>query len=139
MPDKVNNGNVDIPVRDAAPMAEASAKQPETETERRKRRLAAAEQEPDDDRAKRRAAELDVHRSAHMENVAGAHAKYPNAPLHFEKGREYTVTEMSDWNARRNDIDMANKAYHRAVKLTFAEHQAEDTHIVRVRAAKNAA
>jgi hypothetical protein len=140
MPDKNDGDNAAAPMRvDAAPMAEAPAKQPETEAERRKRRLDAAEKESDDDRSKRRAGELGVHLTAHMENVAASHAKYPNAPLHFERGREYTVAEMTDWNARRNDIDMANKAYYRAVMLTFAEHQAEDAHIVRVRAVKNAA
>jgi hypothetical protein len=135
MPEK-NTGADDTAPAVPVPVAEEpAAKQPETEAERRKRRLAEVEKESDDAKSKRRAAELAVHHSAHTENVAAAHERYP-APVAFERDREYTRAEIENWNARRKDIDMANKAYHRAVRRTVLEHQAEDEHCARVRATK---
>lgn len=142
MPEQNDN---DRPAPPALPVVQQDAREekqeqvklPPTEAERRKARLEKAEKESDDERSERRTKELRVHFDAHMENVKEAHANYP-APLtrNFE---EWTFDEQRNWNERSKVIASANKAYHLAVKRTFAEHVTEDNHVKRVRdAAKKA-
>lgn len=116
--------------------ADEPAKQPDTPEERHKKRLEAVENEPHEKTSERRQTELQLHHKTHMENVQASHEKYP-APLDFRNCA--TDAERNNWNARANDIQMANRAYHLAVRATFAEHQGEDAHLGRLRAAKNAA
>jgi hypothetical protein len=133
-----------------APVQEAAAPEekvvlPDTPEQRTKKRLEAAVKETDDQRSERRAKELSRHFDAHMENIKGIHAAHP--AVFFTHGMpqlagmsDDAVTDaMNAWNARRTQIDQANKAYHRAVRQTFAEHLAEDVHVRKVTAAKNAA
>lgn len=129
MPDTDNKFE---PMREPVASGEAKAKQPETEAERNKRKFEALGKEDDEQRSTRRHSELKRHIDAHLETVAKSHEMYP-APM----GRqfvEWTEDEQKLWNMRRNDIDMANRAYHLAVRRTFEEHQNEEAHLARLRA-----
>lgn len=141
----------DAPVQAApAPEQEAAAQAvvlPDTPAQRHEKRMEAAAKETDQQRSERRAAELKRHLDAHNENIAGIHAAYP--AVMFTRGMpeieslsdKAVEDQMRAWNARRHQIDMANKAYTNAVRTSYAEHKAEDVHIrgVRAAAAKNAA
>lgn len=133
MPDTPNKvPDVAAPAPAAAPEV---AVKPDTPSEAQKKRLTRALKETDDERSERRAGELKTHFDAHMENIKGIHAAYPAS--FFTKGSydELLLNEkafkdaVEADNARRVQIDSANKAYHRAVRATFADHQAEDHHI----------
>lgn len=126
MPDV--NGNGRAPQPPALPAVEV-VKQPMTDQERRKQRLEQALAETDDERSTRRASELKRHGEAHAEWIAEAHAMHP-APVHRD-WEAMTEAEQKAWNARRELIDSANKAYHLAVRRVYADHVAEDMHIRR--------
>lgn len=139
MPEQNDNGS-DRPVPSAlpVPVQEEKVKLPPTEEERRKARLEKAEKETDVERSERRGKELARHFDTHMENVKEAHASLPaSLTRNFE---EWTPEQQRNWNERSKVIASANRAYHLAVKRTFAEHVAEDKHLKRVRdaAAKKA-
>src|SRR6185312_8690713 len=128
MPDGSNSSGPAKAEPPAVPVEKAA--QPLSESQLRAKRLEAAAKENDDECSERRAKELAVHLDAHFENVDAAHDKYP-APVgrYDEQGRtfeDWPEQVQKNWNARRKDIDMSNRAYHLAVRRTFAEHQAED-------------
>lgn len=119
----------------AAPPAapkDDKVKLPPTPEERHKARLEKAAKESDDERSERRAKELGVHIAAHTQYVAEAHEKFP-APLH-NRWDDYTDEEKKNWNLRGQEIASANRAFHLAVRQTFAEHQAEDRHVSKLHA-----
>jgi hypothetical protein len=129
------NGN-DGP-RDEAPKNEAAkpaaVRKPLTPEERRKAKLAAVVQETDEQRAQRRASELETHFKLHMDAVKAAHARFP-APMHRD-WTKYTDPQRKAWNERRKHIDIANRKYHDAVRRTVKEHREEEAHVMRERAA----
>lgn len=144
MPDEIKTGSapptrVPAHIADApkvdAPVAEkaepAKAKLPPTEKERKAAHLDMVAKEDDKARFDRRASELKTQLDIHFENINQAHEKYPYRRIAFE---DMTEAEQRNWNERRNDIDMANKAYHRAVKATCAAHSDEDIHLAKLRA-----
>lgn len=106
-------------------------KLPDTPEERHKLKLEMLAKETDDQRSERRVTELKRHIDVHMENVKDAHEKYP-APVHRDFGSMSEV-EQKNWNARRSDIDMANRAYHLAIRRTCEEHKAEEAHLSQLR------
>lgn len=104
---------------------------PKTEAERWAAHLEVVAKEDEKTQYDRRAGDLKVLIDTHFENVAKSHEMYPVRRIPY---KEMTEQEQRDWNAKRNDIDMANRAYHLAVRRTCASHVAEDEHLVKLRA-----
>lgn len=131
-----------LPVAEAIPAEKPpeKVKLPETPAERKKRKLAMIETESHEDRSKRRAEEFDRHVRAHQEIIKQSHEKYP-APFCTKSApwEGFTREQKILWNDRRTDIDQANRAYHNAVRKTFADHLGEDEHLKQLRAKKEAA
>jgi hypothetical protein len=105
---------------------------PPTEAERRKTRLDKAVKESDDERSERHAAELRTHLGVHFENIAKIHQDYPTPDMPY---LSMTTDEQKRWNAKRNQIDMANRAYHLAIKRQCADHREEHIHVAKTIAA----
>jgi hypothetical protein len=110
---------------------------PKTEAEIRAVHLKKIESESDDDRSARRDGELKALFVTHLENANKAHEMFPTRRIPFT---DMTRVEQLNWNSKRKNIDMANRAYHLAVKRTCANHRTEDIHLAKVRdaAAKSA-
>jgi hypothetical protein len=115
----------------SAPVAQ-EVKLPPNEAERRKLRLEKAAGEDDDVRSERHATELKVHLDTHFENIGKIHTDYPTPDKPY---LAMTHSEQLTWNEKRKQIDMANRAYHLAIKRTCAEHREESVHVAKVRAA----
>lgn len=104
---------------------------PKTESERWAHHLeSVVAKEDDDTRSKRRHKELSALVDTHFANVAKSHEMYPVRKIPY---KTLTQQEQKNWNEKRRDIDMANRAYHLAVRRTCAAHVAEDVHLVRLR------
>lgn len=137
MPENDNGGRAapmeNIPV----PVEEEKVRLPETPDERKKRRLKELESESDETRFERRKAEFDRHLTVHTARVSAAHALYPaSMNSKISPWEEMSEAEQRNWNERRKQIDSANQDYHLAVRLTFADHAAEEAHLARIRATK---
>ena len=114
--------------------SEEKVKLPPTEAERKKLHLEMVLKESEDERFERRKKDMALHLEVHMLNVAEAHEKHP-APLtrDFEN---WTDAQQRSWNERSKTLASANRAYHLALRATFAKHQEEDRHIRREAAKK---
>jgi hypothetical protein len=122
----VNRGT---PVEDKAP---EKAVLPKTEAERWSHHLeTVVSKEDDDTRSTRRHKELNALLDTHLANVAKSHEMYPVRRVPY---KTLTQQEQKNWNEKRRDIDMANRAYHLAVRRTCAAHVAEDAHLAKLRA-----
>lgn len=129
---EVDNNDHEVPAEAAKEVAK-----PITEADRKRLHLEMLGRESDQDRERRRANELNAPYDVHKLNVERAHEMYPARP--HVAFFDLTTAEQENWNKRRHDIDMANKAYHRAVRDTVATHVAEDAHLAKLRAVKPAA
>lgn len=111
-----------------APAAVEKVGLPPNEAERRKTRLEKAVSESDDARSERHAAELKTHLDVHFENISKVHTDYPTPDKPY---LSMTHNEQVTWNEKRKQIDMANRAYHLAIKRTYGDHREESVHVAK--------
>jgi len=97
----------------------------------------APKRETDDERAARRASELQSLHGELAERVARIHQRHPapftSKSLRFE---DLSDDERASWNNRRGELDRANAAYHAAVRATCERHRAEERALIAAARAK---